>query len=85
MSQPFEPILRAAEAVGSQAALARLLKVTPSAVNQWATGDRRVPAEQCPAIERATAGAVRCEELRSDVAWDVLRESAQPAAQGAAA
>jgi len=33
----------------------------------------RVPAEYCPLIERATAGQVRCEELRPDVAWDVLR------------
>lgn len=32
-----------------------------------------VPAEHCPAIERATAGAVRCEDLRPDVAWSVLR------------
>lgn len=35
----------------------------------------RVPAEHCPTIERATAGAVRCEELRPDVDWAVLRES----------
>lgn len=33
----------------------------------------RVPAEYCPLIERATDGKVRCEDLRPDVAWDVLR------------
>lgn len=33
----------------------------------------RVPAEYCPLIERATSGQVRCEELRPDIAWDVLR------------
>ena len=33
----------------------------------------RVPADRCPLIEKATAGVVRCEELRPDVAWDVLR------------
>ncbi len=39
----------------------------------------RVPAEYCPLIERATQEAgqvVRCEELRADVAWQVLREAA---------
>lgn len=34
---------------------------------------KRVPAEHCPAIERATGGAVRCEDLRPDVDWAVLR------------
>lgn len=43
-------------------------------IYQWANGRRQVPAERCPAIERATAGAVRCEELRPDVQWAVLRE-----------
>lgn len=32
-----------------------------------------VPAERCPAIERATNGQVRCEDLRPDVDWAVLR------------
>ena len=44
---------------------------------------RRVPAEYCPAIERFTRSVaaqrgdesliVRCEDLRPDVAWGVLR------------
>lgn len=42
-------------------------------VNQWVNGVRQVPAERCPAIERATGGAVRCEDLRPDVEWGVLR------------
>lgn len=66
-------IRTAAELLGGQAALARVLEVKPPTVNQWCNGDRRVPAEQCPFIERATKGAVRCEDLRPDVAWDVLR------------
>lgn len=33
-----------------------------------------VPAKYCPLIERATAGAVRCEDLRPDIAWCVLRQ-----------
>lgn len=74
-----EAIRAAAEKVGGQAALARILDVKPPTVNQWVKGERRVPAEQCPAIERATDGAVRCEDLRTDVAWDVLRMQSEPA------
>lgn len=53
----------------------------PVLVYQWASGSRQVPAERCPAIERFTEGAVRCEELRPDVDWAVLRT---PAAREAA-
>lgn len=65
------PIDRAAKAVGSQAALARGLSVTKGAVGQWKQPDRQVPAEHCPSIERMSG--IRCEELRPDVEWGVLR------------
>jgi DNA-binding transcriptional regulator YdaS (Cro superfamily) len=71
-----DAIRAAAEKVGGQASLARILDVKPPTVNQWVKGERQVPAEQCPAIERATGGAVRCEELRPDVPWEVLRMQA---------
>lgn len=67
------PIERAFAEVGGMAQLARALKRSRGAVNQW-KGENRVPAEMCPEIERLTG--VRCEELRPDVAWGVLRESA---------
>jgi DNA-binding transcriptional regulator YdaS (Cro superfamily) len=35
----------------------------------------RVPAEYCPQIEAATQGLVRCEELRPDVMWSVVRNT----------
>lgn len=70
------PVARAAKVVGSQTALAIALGVTKAAVGQWKDEGRRVPAEHCPSIERLTSGAVRCEELRPDVAWDVLRAHA---------
>lgn len=54
------------------AELARKLGRTRGAVNQW---KKQVPAEVCPEIERLTG--VRCEELRPDVAWGVLREPAK--------
>ena len=58
---------------GSAVELARAIKVSPSLISQWKTGFRPIPAERCPAIERATNGAVRCEDLRPDVDWGVLR------------
>jgi DNA-binding transcriptional regulator YdaS (Cro superfamily) len=84
----MDAIDKAAEILGSQTAIAALCGVSKGAVSQWKDPDRRVPAEFCPLIERATGGQVRCEDLRPDVAWDVLRlqagEGAEPAAGGAA-
>lgn len=59
--------------------LAGSLGISPAAVSQWAHGARRVPAERCLEIERLTNGQVRCEELRPDMDWSVLRGS-QPTA-----
>lgn len=68
---------RAAELLGGQAAVAAACGFSDRRhVWPWFNTARRVPAEHCPAIERATGGAVRCEELRPDVAWSVLREAA---------
>lgn len=64
--------------VGSQAALAGLMDISQPTVSEWVTGDRPVPAERCPAIERATDGAVTCDELRPDVAWTRVRDKAWP-------
>lgn len=41
------------------------------AVKAWF--QTRVPAEYCPRIERITG--VRCEDLRPDVEWGVLRST----------
>lgn len=61
---------------GRQSALARAVGVDSQLVWQWARGVRQVPADRCPAIERATAGVVRCEDLRPDIEWGVLRAPA---------
>lgn len=74
----MDAVDKAAEILGSQKALAELCGVSKGAVSQWKDENRRVPAEYCPLIERATKGAVRCEELRPDVAWDVLRNTLIP-------
>lgn len=81
-------LLRAAEILGGQSALASALGYSDRRnVAPWFAG-RRFPAEHCPTLERATKEApphpkglkpVTCEELRPDVAWDVLRMQATPA------
>jgi len=63
--------------------LAADIGVAPSVVSQWKNCVRPVPADRCPAIERATHGAVRCEDVRPDVDWAVLRVSATVNAENA--
>lgn len=58
------PICRAAKAAGGQSALARILKVTPQAVQKMCASGR-VPAERVLEIERATG--VSRHELRPDI------------------
>lgn len=58
----------------SQVELASKLGVTSGAVSQWANGTTKVAAERCPQIELATAGLVRCEDLRPDVQWWVIEQ-----------
>lgn len=60
--------------LGSQKALADVLGVTPATVNQWIYGHRPVPIERCPAIERATEGAVTRRDLRPDDWWLIWPE-----------
>lgn len=62
---------------GRAAKLAETLVVSQVTVHQWAN-KKQVPAERCPAIERETAGAVRCEDMRPDVDWAYLRNSEKP-------
>ncbi|MBV8048082.1 MAG: helix-turn-helix domain-containing protein [Paludibacterium sp.] len=75
---------RAIEIVGGQSALAEKLGFQDRRrIWIWLNGDRQVPVEQCPEIELATRGKVRCEELRPDVKWHVLRERPKSAADTA--
>jgi DNA-binding transcriptional regulator YdaS (Cro superfamily) len=82
MDKPRTPI-EAVDAVialafgGVATRLAKHFDVSDQTVVWWRRGERDgpvpFPAEHCPACERLTSGRVRCEELRPDVAWDVLR------------
>lgn len=71
--QQLRAIRRACNLLGSQSALAAILEVSTPTVNQWIKGKRRVPPKQCPPIEKALFGKVKCEQLRPDVDWSYLR------------
>lgn len=80
-----EALRRAAAILGGQAAVATACGLPDRRhVWPWFNTSRRVPAEHCPLIERATDGRVRCEDLRPDIAWDVLRVGVAPVAAGVA-
>nr|WP_294864370.1 helix-turn-helix domain-containing protein [uncultured Pseudogulbenkiania sp.] len=57
---------------GGPSAVGRALGVSSSAVNNWAARGH-IPAEHCPTLERLTGGKYRCEQMRPDVEWSVLR------------
>ena len=71
---PETHIERAIALMGGAAETVRKLGLNGHAtVYQWTK--TRVPAERCPQIEAATNGLVRCEDLRPDVQWSVLRNT----------
>lgn len=45
---------------------------------QCLSGRKPTPPNHCPAIERATAGRVTCEELRPDVRWQRVPDPTWP-------
>lgn len=76
-----KPIDKAISVAGGITALSRALGLSShTVVHQWRL--TRVPAEHCPAIEKATNRAVTCEELRPDVDWAYLRGSKRKQPQG---
>mgnify|MGYP000894824632 CR=1 FL=1 len=70
-------ISRAIEYFGSRTEFAAAIGASEQAVSFWATGKRGVSAEYAVEIERATKGAVRCEELCPSVDWSFLRRRAK--------
>jgi hypothetical protein len=79
MAETETPLERAIRLADGMTSLARKLqergkKITGHAtIYQWKQS--RVPADFCPDIEALTG--VKCEELRPDVNWAVLRKSAE--------
>lgn len=72
-STPQTEVERACEILGSQAALADLLGVSPAVINQWIKGVRPVAPKHGPKIETATG--VRCEGLCPEVDWESIRST----------
>lgn len=62
----------------ARATLAERCKTSVGFLVQVAYGHRRAGESLCINVERETAGAVRCEELRPDVDWAFLRGTAKP-------
>lgn len=62
--------------LGGPAAVARLVNCKPPSVIEWRR--RSIPAERCPALERATDGKYPCEKLRPDVRWHRVPDTAWP-------
>ena len=69
----MKPIEIAIQSAGNASQLAKGINVPPQSVIFWRDGVRRIPAEYCPRIEALTG--VRCEDLRPDVQWSVLRNT----------
>ena len=76
-------IQTAISSLGGPAATAQVLNCTVQAVCFYRDGKREFPAKLCPTIERATNGAVTCEQLRPDVEWAVLRRPRRGAKKAA--
>ena len=66
--------------LGGTSAVANICGVRAPSVSEWRI--RGIPADRCSAIERATSGAVTCEELRPDVAWVRIPDLDWPHPQG---
>lgn len=73
---PLDALQKAIDHLGGASSLASAIGVASNAPSMWKTREN-VPAEHCLLIERATGGVVTCEDLRPDVAWEVIR--AEPA------
>jgi hypothetical protein len=62
--------------LGGPSALARMVGLQPPSITEWRK--RGIPADRCPAIERATEGRVPCERLRPNVRWYRVPDAAWP-------
>jgi DNA-binding transcriptional regulator YdaS (Cro superfamily) len=60
-------LTRAVRLLGSQVKTGRAIGVSPQAVSEVMRRGRRVPAEWCLKLEKATGGAVTAHALRPDL------------------
>jgi DNA-binding transcriptional regulator YdaS (Cro superfamily) len=70
---------RAAQVVGSAAALARAIGVTPQFMSEMMKeGGRPMPVKYMPGVEFVTGGQVPCEELGPAVRWVRVPDESWP-------
>lgn len=67
------PLDKAIVRAGGVKALADFFGISVRAIYKWKV--KGVPLHRCPDIEDLLHGEVRCEDLRSDVNWQVLRKN----------
>ena len=65
---------RAISCFGDAISLSKAIGCSKSAPYMWIKRGQ-VPSVWCIPIEKATAGSVRCEELRPDIDWGYLRNN----------
>lgn len=80
MSSLMDGLKRAIEHFGSAKLLAAAIDVKPATLSQWVSSVRPLPMSRCLEIERATKGAVKCEDLRPDIDWTRVSEPEKAAA-----
>lgn len=71
-----EAAKEASRLLGSQAEMARRLRVKAPTVNQWCSGKRAVPARLAIEIEVLTGGAVDRASLCPAFPWSQIQSSA---------
>ena len=77
----MDELNKAIDIAGGVGAFARLIGMGQSVVSNWRARGA-VATDACPAIERATEGALTCEALRPDVAWHRVPDSTWPHPDG---
>lgn len=81
MNQVKKALETAIGMTGGISAFVEAIKApSAGAVKAWKRSGS-IPAGYCPAIERETNHAIRCEQLRPDVDWAVLRGTKLAVAQ----
>lgn len=68
---------KAVQLVGGPSVMAGKLGVSVQAVCFWRDGKRKLPVERCYAIEQATDGQVRRQDLRPDD-WQLIWPELSP-------
>lgn len=69
---------------GRQAQLAREIAVSLPTMTRWTNEQDKIPEDRARQIERATGGAVTCEEMRPDLVEEFayMRTRPEPEMQG---